>query len=97
MKIICRSLLCMFALVSIILFSGCGVTEYSVKDFADVTVVGYTEHGSLSIKVKDSAVNMIYADGKKDKTAALRFAETFRFSYEGQNGDDSFFNHQRYV
>ena len=91
MKIICRSLLCMFALVSIILFSGCGVTEYSVKDFADVTVVGYTEHGSLSIKVKDSAVNMIYADGKKDKTAALRFAETFRFSYEGQNGDDSFF------
>ena len=71
--------------------SGCGTSEYSVKDFADVTVIGYTEHGSLSIKVDDAAINKIYADGKKDKTAALRFAETFRFSYEGQNDEDSYF------
>ena len=74
------------------LFSGCGKAEYSVRDFADITVVGYTEHGSLSIKVSDAAVNRIYADGKRDKTAALRFAETFRFYYDGQNEDDSFFN-----
>lgn len=74
------------------MFSGCGTKEFSVRDFADVTVVGYTEHGSLSIKVNDATVNRIYADGKKDKTAALRFAETFRFSYEGQNDDDSYFS-----
>lgn len=92
MKVFWKYVLCIYALLMIVLFSGCGKTEYSVKDFADITVVGYTEHGNLSIKVNDAAVNRIYADGRKDKTAALRFAETFRFSYEGQNDDDSFFS-----
>lgn len=91
MKYICKGLFCIYALLMIVLFAGCGKTEYSVRDFADISVVGYTEHGSLSIKVSDAAVNRIYADGKKDKTAALRFAETFRFSYEGENDEDSFF------
>lgn len=91
MKTICKCTFCIISLFLLLLLSGCGKTEYSVKDFADITVVGYTEHGSLSIKVSDAAVNRIYADGKKDKTAALRFAETFRFSYEGQNDDDSYF------
>lgn len=91
MKTICKCTFCILSVLFLMIFSGCGTAEYSVKDFADITVVGYTEHGSLSIKVSDAAVNRIYADGKKDKTAALRFAETFRFSYEGQNEDDSFF------
>lgn len=92
MKFIGRTLFCITILALMLLCAGCGAVEYSVRDFADVTVVGYTEHGSLSIKVNDAAVNKIYADGRKDKTAALRFAETFRFSYDGQNSDDSFFN-----
>ena len=74
MKVFWKYVLCIYALLMIVLFSGCGKTEYSVKDFADITVVGYTEHGNLSIKVNDAAVNRIYADGRKDKTAALRFA-----------------------
>lgn len=92
MKLFCKSVLCIFALFVLCIFAGCGATEYSVRDFADVTVIGYTEHGSLSIKVNDEAVNRIYADGKKDKTAALRFAGSFRFSYEGQNDEDSYFS-----
>ena len=92
MKMFCKFCFCISALFLLILCAGCGAAEYSVKDFADVTVLGYTEHGTLSIKVKDSAVNQIYADGKKDKTAALRFAETFKFTYDGQNEEDSYFN-----
>ncbi len=91
MKVICKSVVCICALFMLLLFAGCGSDEYSVKDFADVTVVGYTEHGSLSIKVSESAINAIYADGKKDKATALRFAETFRFSYDGQSTEDSYF------
>lgn len=91
MKVICKSVVCICALFMLLLFAGCGSVEYSVEDFADVTVVGYTEHGSLSIKVSEAAVNAIYADGKKDKAAALRFAETFRFSYDGQSSEDSYF------
>ena len=92
MKVFCKYIFCVCIVFVLIMCAGCGVTEYSVKDFADVTVIGYTEHGSLSIKVNDSTVNRIYADGKKDKTAALRFAGSFRFSYDGQNSDDSYFN-----
>ena len=92
MKGVCKYVVYIFAFVMLMLFAACGATEYSVKDFADVTVVGYTEHGTLSIKVKEEAINRIYADGRKDKTAALRFADTFRFSYEGQNEEDSFFS-----
>ena len=92
MRIFCKFWFCISAIFLLTLLVGCGKAEYSVKDFADVTVVGYTEHGTLSIKVKDSAVNKIYADGKKDKTAALRFAETFDFTYEGQDEEDSYFS-----
>ncbi len=91
MKLFSRTLFCFYVLMLVLLAAGCGKKEYSVKDFADVTVIGYTEHGSLSIKVNDATVNGIYADGKKDKTAALRFAETFRFSYDGQDSEDSYF------
>ena len=91
MKVKCISLFCICSIFLLLLLSGCGVTEYSVKDFADITVVGYTEHGTLSIKVNDAAVNRIYADGRRDKTAALRFAETFRFSYAGEDSEDSYF------
>lgn len=92
MKMFCKFCFCISALFILILCAGCGSVEYSVQDFADVTVAGYTEHGTLSIKVKDSAVNQIYADGQKDKTAALRFAETFKFTYDGQDEEDSYFN-----
>lgn len=92
MKVFCKICLCISALILLVLCSACRAEEYSVRDFADVTVVGYTEHGTLSIKVKDSAINMIYADGKKDKTAALRFAETFQFTYDGQSEEDSYFS-----
>lgn len=92
MKMFCKFCFCISVLFILMLCAGCGAVEYSVQDFADVKVVGYTEHGTLSIKVKDSTVNQIYADGKKDKTAALRFAETFKFSYDGQNEEDSYFN-----
>lgn len=92
MKNFCKFWFCISAFSLLILLAGCGKAEYSVKDFADVTVVGYTEHGTLSVKVKDSAVNQIYADGKKDKTAALRFAETFDFSYDGKDEEDSYFS-----
>lgn len=92
MKMFCKFCFCISALFLLVICAGCGAAEYSVKDFADVTVAGYTEHGTLSIKVKESAVNQIYADGKKDKTAALRFAETFKFMYDGQNEEDSYFN-----
>ena len=91
MKSVCKYVVCIFAFVILLMFAACGAAEYSVKDFADISVVGYTEHGSLSIKVKEEAINRIYADGTKDKTAALRFADTFRFSYEGQNDEDSYF------
>lgn len=92
MKVFCKICLCISALFLLVLCSACGPEEYSVKDFADVTVIGYTEHGTLAIKVNNAAVNQIYADGKKDKTAALRFAETFKFSYDGQNDEDSYFS-----
>ena len=92
MKNFCKLWFCISAFSLILLLAGCSKAEYSVKDFADITVVGYTEHGTLSIKVKDSAVNQIYADGKKDKTAALRFAETFDFSYDGKDEEDSYFS-----
>lgn len=92
MKLFCKLGICISTLFLILLCAGCGKMEYSVKDFADVTVIGYTEHGTLSIKVSDVAVNKIYADGKKDKTAALRFADTFKFTYDGQDDEDSFFS-----
>lgn len=92
MKTFCKFCFCIAALFLLILCAGCGAAQYSVQEFADVTVVGYTEHGTLSIKVKDAAVNQIYADGKKDKTAALRFAETFKFTYDGQDEEDSYFS-----
>lgn len=92
MKLFCKLGICISALFLILLCAGCGKIEYSVKDFADVTVIGYTEHGTLSIKVNDVAVNKIYADGKKDKTAALRFADTFKFTYDGQDDEDSYFS-----
>lgn len=92
MKVICKISLCIAALFLLLMCSACGSVEYSVKDFAKVTVVGYTEHGTLSIVVNDEAINKIYADGKKDKTAALRFAETFSFTYDGQDDEDSYFN-----
>ncbi len=92
MKMFCKYCFCISALFLLIMLAGCGTSEYSVQDFADVKVLGYTEHGTLSIKVKDSAVNQIYADGRKDKTAALRFAETFKFTYDGQNDEDSYFS-----
>ena len=92
MKLLGKIGLSIAVLFILVMFSACGTVEYSVKDFADVTVIGYTEHGTLSIKVNDAAVNKIYADGKRDKTAALRFAETFRFSYDGQSDEDSYFS-----
>ena len=84
MKMFCKVCVCISAFFLLMM--------YSVKDFADVKVVGYTEHGTLSIKVNESTVNQIYADGKKDKTAALRFAETFKFTYDGQDDEDSYFS-----
>ncbi len=92
MKVFCKIFLCISVFCLAVLCSACGPVEYSVQDFADVTVIGYTEHGTLAIKVNEAAVNQIYADGKKDKTAALRFAETFKFTYDGQNEEDSYFS-----
>ena len=92
MKLFSKLMIMVLCLSSLMLFSACGKVEYSVKDFANVSVVGYTEHGRLEIKVDDVAINKIYADGKKDKTAALRFAETFQFDYEGKSDEDSFFS-----
>lgn len=91
MKLFSKIMIFVICVSSLMLFAACGPVEYSVKDFADVTVIGYTEHGRLSIKVDELAVNKIYADGKKDKTAALRFAETFEFDYEGKSDEDSYF------
>ena len=92
MKLFSRIMIFAICISSLIIFSACGKVEYSVKDFTNVTVVGYTEHGRLDIKVDDEAINKIYADGTKDKTAALRFAETFKFDYEGKSDEDSFFS-----
>ena len=64
MKLLGKIGLSIAVLFILVMFSACGTVEYSVKDFADVTVIGYTEHGTLSIKVNDAAVNKIYADGK---------------------------------
>ena len=92
MKKLCKLCFGIFAILLLIICSGCADTEYSVKDFTNVTVVGYSEHGTLAIKVNDEAINQIYAGGKKDKTAALRFAETFKFAYDGQNDEDPYFS-----
>lgn len=92
MKLLGKIGLSMIVLLIMVMFSACGAVQFSVKEFADVTVVGYTEHGTLSIKVSDEAINKIYADGKRDKTAALRFAETFKFTYDGQSDEDSYFS-----
>lgn len=92
MKAFCRISLCIATLFLIVMCSACGTVECSVKDFATVTVVGYSDHGSLSIKVNDEAINKIYADGSKDKTAALRFAESFEFTYEGKDDENFYFS-----
>ncbi|MDE7390238.1 MAG: hypothetical protein K2M82_04775, partial [Lachnospiraceae bacterium] len=65
---------------------------YSVNDFASVRVIGYAEHGRLEIEVNDATISKIYADGKKDKATALRFAETFSFNYQGKDSEDSYFS-----
>ncbi len=92
MKLLRKIMIMILCISSLAIFSACGKVEYSVKDFTNVTVVGYTEHGRLDIKVDDLAINKIYADGKKDKTAALRFAESFKFDFEGKSDEDSYFS-----
>lgn len=92
MKLISKIMIMIICFSSLVLFAACGTVEYSVKDFANVTVIGYTEHGRLDIKVDDLEINKLYADGKKDKTAVLRFAETFQFDYEGKSDEDSYFS-----
>lgn len=92
MKVYCKISLCIATLFLLIMCSACGSVQCSVKDFAKVTVVGYSDHGTLSIKVNDEEINKIYADGSKDKTAALRFAETFKFTYDGQDDENFYFS-----
>lgn len=92
MKLCSKVGICISVLFMMLMFAACGGTEYSVRDFADVQVLGYAEHGRLSIEVNDTAISNIYADGKKDKATALRFAETFKFTYDGQDSEDSYFS-----
>ena len=57
MKLLGKIGLSIAVLFILVMFSACGTVEYSVKDFADVTVIGYTEHGTLSIKASFPSVS----------------------------------------
>lgn len=88
MKMVGRLALCFSALFILIFLCACKKVEYSINDFADVKVVGYAEHGSLSVEVKKTTIDAIGADEKNNKSDVLRFAETFKFTYDGQDDDN---------
>ncbi len=92
MKSLSRVMLFVTAAFVVVLLSACGATEqYSVKDFANVEISGYSDHGRVTVEVDDSAIALIYADGTKDKTTAERFGESFVFEYDGKDDDNYYF------
>ncbi len=92
MKSFSRVMLFVAAVFVVVLLSACGKTEqYSVRDFANVEITGYSDHGRVAVEVDDSAIALIYADGTKDKATAERFGESFVFEYEGKDDDYYYF------
>lgn len=89
MKTAGRLALCISAFFIILTFCSCKKAEYHAVDFADVKVVGYAEHGSLSIEVKQSTIDKITEDTKNNKSDVLRFAASIQFEYDGQDGEDA--------
>ncbi len=90
MKNVVRLTLCVFALLMISILCACGKVEYSAKDFADVKVVGYSDHGTLEISVKQATIDAMIADDKNNKSDVLRFAETFKFDYGSKDDEENF-------
>lgn len=88
MKLACKFAFCISALFLIFIVSACGTVEYSVKDFVTVEVSGYAEHGKLNVSVNSDTISSLYADDDSVRSTALKFAETFKFEYEGKDEED---------